>query len=318
MQGTVANWQQTSPLQSISPQKNWVYNDTFGGDTYSLDAMGNFAKFYNNGVVDQRTHNTSNEIITRLIGGTAKNPSFDAAGNMTDDGEQYKFVYDFRNRLISVTTRDATPKKVLDFSYDGLDRRVGKITYAADGTTALCRVRFLYDGQRIIEKRDNDSDHLDLVMNRYVYGTQYIDEPIRMYRDANLNGDFADANENFYYLQDRLYNVVALADVDGVVQERMVYEPYGKSTCRRISDGDETVASHFGNPYLFTGRELDSRNRPLQLQPPLLQPYASTVHKRRSGSVTRTESISTNTVVMIHLTTPIQRGCQREARSASR
>ena len=35
---------------------------------------------------------------------------------MTDDGEQYKFVYDFRNRLISVTTRDATPKKVLDFS----------------------------------------------------------------------------------------------------------------------------------------------------------------------------------------------------------
>ena len=38
----------------------------------------------------------------------------------------------------------------------------------------------------------------------------------------------------------------------------MVYEPYGKSTCRRISDGNETVASHFGNPYLFTGRELDA------------------------------------------------------------
>ena len=52
MQGSVANWQQTSPLQSISPQKNWVWNDTFGGQIYSLDAMGNFAKFYNNGVVD--------------------------------------------------------------------------------------------------------------------------------------------------------------------------------------------------------------------------------------------------------------------------
>ena len=76
-------------------------------------------------------------------------------------------------------------------------------------------------------------------MNRSVYGIQYVDEPIRVYRDSNLNGDFTDPNENFYFLQDRLFNVVALTDTDGQVQERMVYEPYGKSTCRRTSDGDE-------------------------------------------------------------------------------
>ena len=256
MQGAINNWQGQGGQQSISPQKNWVWNDTFGGQTYSLDAMGNFVNFYNNGTVDQRTHNTSNEIITRLLGGTAKNPSYDAAGNMTDDGEQYKFVYDFRNRLISVTTRDATPKKVLDFAYDGLDRRIRKTSYAGDGSTVVCDVRFLYDGQRIIEKRDHGNS--DFLLARYVYGTQYIDEPIRMYRDSNLDGSFADPNDNFYFLQDRLYNVVALTDTDGQVQERVVYEPYGKSTCHRVSDGDETVASHFGNPYLFTGRELDS------------------------------------------------------------
>ncbi len=256
MQGAINNWQGQGGQQSISPQKNWVWNDTFGGQTYSLDAMGNFNSFYNNGVVDQRTHNTSNEVITRLLGGTAKNPSYDAAGNMTDDGDQYKFVYDFRNRLISVTTRDATPKKVLDFAYDGLDRRIRKISYATDGVTVVCDVRFLYDGQRIIEKRDHGNS--DFLLARYVYGTQYIDEPIRMYRDSNLDGSFADPNDNFYFLQDRLFNVVALADPDGVVQEQVVYEPYGKSTCHRVSDGDETVASHFGNPYLFTGRELDS------------------------------------------------------------
>ena len=256
MQGAINNWQGQGGQQSIAPQKNWVWNDTYNGQTYSLDAMGNFNSFYNNGTVDQRTHNTSNEIITRLLGGTAKNPSYDAAGNMIDDGEQYKFVYDFRNRLISVTTRDTTPKKVLDFAYDGLDRRIRKVSYATDGVTVVCDVRFLYDGQRIIEKRDHGNS--DFLLARYVYGTQYIDEPIRMYRDSNLDGSFADPNDNFYFLQDRLFNVVALTDPDGVVQERVVYEPYGKSTCHRVSDGDETLASHFGNPYLFTGRELDS------------------------------------------------------------
>ena len=205
MQGTISNWQGQGGQQSIAPQKNWVWNDTFGGQTYSLDAMGNFVKLYNNGTTDQRTHNTSNEIITRLLGGTAKNPSYDAAGNMTDDGENYKFVYDFRNRLISVTTRDATPKKVLDFAYDGLDRRIRKTSYAGDGTTVVCDVRFLYDGQRIIEKRDHGNS--DFLLARYVYGTQYIDEPIRMYRDASLDGSFADPNDNFYFLQDRLFNV---------------------------------------------------------------------------------------------------------------
>ena len=256
MQGAVNNWQGQGGQQLIAPQKHWVWNDTYGGQTYSLDAMGNFVKFYNNGTVDERTHNTSNEIITRLLGGTAKNPSFDAAGNMTDDGEQYKFVYDFRNRLVGVTTRDATPKKVLDFAYDGLDRRIRKITYAGDGTTVTCDLRFLYDGQRIIETRDHAN--ANRLLARYVYGTQYVDEPIRMYRDSNLDDSFADPNDNFYFLQDRLFNVVALTDPDGQVQERVVYEPYGKSTCHRVSDGDETVASHFGNPYLFTGRELDS------------------------------------------------------------
>ena len=253
MQGTISNWQGQGGQQSIAPQKNWVWNDTFGGQTYSLDAMGNFVKLYDNGTVDQRTHNTSNEIITRLLGGVAKNPTFDPAGDMTFDGENYNLGYDFRHRLVQVKRQDDT--LFVAFSYDALNRRIRKTTYAANGTTVLCDERFLYDGSRIIEKRD---DATGVVMNRWVYGIQYVDEPIRVYRDSNLNGDFTDPNENFYFLQDRLFNVVALTDTDGQVQERMVYEPYGKSTCRRTSDGDETVASHFGNPYLFTGRELDS------------------------------------------------------------
>ena len=48
-----------------------------------------------------------------------------------------------------------------------------------------------------------------------------------MYRDTTSDGDFADAGDvNVYYLQDRLFNVVALTDTDGAIVERTWYEPY--------------------------------------------------------------------------------------------
>jgi len=79
-----------------------------------------------------------------------------------------------------------------------------------------------------------------------------------MYRDTNSDGDFADGGDvNVYYIQDRLFNVVALTDTDGSLVERTWYEPYGKPTNRRELDGDETTASHFGNPLLFTGHQFD-------------------------------------------------------------
>ena len=255
MQGAVNNWQGQGGQQSISPQKSWVWNDTFGGQTYSLDALGNFNSFYNNGTVDQRTHNTSNEIITRLLGGTAKNPSYDAAGNMTDDGEQYKFVYDFRNRLISVTTRDATPKKVLGFAYDGLDRRIRKTSYATDGVTVVCDVRFLYDGQRIIERRDHGNS--DFLLARYVYGaststsrsactgtqTWTAASPTRTTTSTSCRTGCST------WWCHRHGRRGARAGRLRALRQVHVPSGFGRRRNGRL---------HFGNPYLFTGRELDS------------------------------------------------------------
>ena len=52
--------------------------------------------------------------------------------------------------------------------------------------------------------------------------------------------------------------MVALTDTDGAVQERVGLRALRPLDLPQVSDGDETVGSHFGNPYLFTGRELDS------------------------------------------------------------
>ena len=58
----------------------------------------------------------------------------------------------------------------------------------------------------------------------------------------------------YLYCQNNNYNVVALTDKDGVVVEKVKYDPYGMPTCIRTSDSHEQTASHYGNPYLFQGR----------------------------------------------------------------
>lgn len=153
---------------------------------------------------------------------------------------------------------------------DGLNRRIRKIVYDAN-EAEVSDTRFLYDGWRCVEERDiNDSQELRA---RYACGGLYVDEVLREYRDTNSDGAFDNANDvNVYCLQDRLFNVVALTDTEGAIVERTWYEPYGKPTNRRESDGDVTAPSHFGNPILFTGHRLDddtglfyARNRQLNV-----------------------------------------------------
>ena len=68
--GEVDNWN-TTP--TITADKTWVWDGTQGGTTYSMDQVGNWKKYYNNGTDDERTHSTVNEMTARTVGGTARN-----------------------------------------------------------------------------------------------------------------------------------------------------------------------------------------------------------------------------------------------------
>jgi RHS repeat-associated protein len=86
-----------------------------------------------------------------------------------------------------------------------------------------------------------------------------------MFRDTDGNGSL---DATYYYLQDDLYNVVALADATGAVVERYTYDDYGAPTVW-VEDGqnpgtwiENTTAtgapvSNVGNPFMFTGRRWD-------------------------------------------------------------
>ncbi len=91
-----------------------------------------------------------------------------------------------------------------------------------------------------------EEDHDTGAGKSYVYGL-YIDEVLSM-RD-HLGADY-------FYLQDDLYSVYALADAAGAVVERYEYGDYDQVSIT-AEDGTPRSSSAYGNRYTFTGRLLD-------------------------------------------------------------
>jgi RHS repeat-associated protein len=82
----------------------------------------------------------------------------------------------------------------------------------------------------------------------YAYGN-YIDEVLAM-----GSGIFASTAR--FYIHDHLYSPVALTDYSGSVLERYEYDAYGDCYVMDASYNPRTKSS-YGNPFYFTGRELD-------------------------------------------------------------
>jgi RHS repeat-associated protein len=101
-----------------------------------------------------------------------------------------------------------------------------------DGNTT----KYCYDGDQVIAEYDGN----DTLLRKFVYGPG-IDEPICMI-------DVADSNAIYYYHFDGLGSVAALSDVNNVVVERYSYDVFG----------EPNITSSVGNPYMFTGRRLDT------------------------------------------------------------
>ncbi|MBI9019491.1 MAG: RHS repeat-associated core domain-containing protein [Phycisphaerae bacterium] len=135
---------------------------------------------------------------------------------------------------------------VAEFEYDVFGRRIWKNDITAGKTTC-----YWYNNKwQVLSESDAATDAFE---RRYVYGN-YIDETLLM----------ADATNEYYYAHDHLYSTAALTDATGGVVERYEYEAYGQPTVyTNMSDWDTAspttaAASNYGNPYMFTGRRVDT------------------------------------------------------------
>ena len=112
-------------------------------------------------------------------------------------------------------------------------------------------ILYIYDGWRCIEERNAASP--STVMRQYVYGGQYIDEVVCKIEDPG------GTPAKLFYLHDCNYNVVALTNTSGVVQERYNYESYGGLTIAE-DDYDVIPATTQNNSLTFQGQRYDAES----------------------------------------------------------
>jgi RHS repeat-associated protein len=208
--------------------------------SWSFDALGNWASFTTDGTTQTRTANRQNQITSissQLI------PAYDSNGNMLTDETGRQFVYDAWNRLVKV--KDSLGNVLETFAYDALGRR---ISVTASGTTT--DLYYSKDWQ-VLEERVSGNTKV-----QYVWSPVYVDALIERDRDADgnpMNG----LEERLWVQQDANYNVTALANASGSIVERYAYDPFG---LQAVYDANWNVrgTSNYGFTYGFQGKQFDA------------------------------------------------------------
>jgi RHS repeat-associated protein len=112
---------------------------------------------------------------------------------------------------------------VAGYQYDGLKRRTVKQTYS-DGVLTETRHYYYSQAWQVLEVRIGSSTSAE---RQVVWGLRYIDDLVLRDRDTTGNGTL---KERLYGMQDPNWNVIALSDITGTVQERYAYSAYGEGT----------------------------------------------------------------------------------------
>lgn len=104
------------------------------GETWNLTETGNWSErsvesdsSHSGPEVDdvRSTHSNANEITTRSFNGSSVDPPiYDKAGQMTNDGRHYEYVYDAFGRMVEVKNRSSHASLAV-YRYDGLGQRIG-------------------------------------------------------------------------------------------------------------------------------------------------------------------------------------------------
>ena len=250
--------------------------------TWSLDSTGNWSGFKEDDDGDStwdldqsRTSNNVNEItnISETSGPAWATPVYNRAGNMTtipkpvDPTGSFTATYDAWNRLVKLEEGANT---VAEYVYDGAKRHVVKRTYAS-GTLDETRHFYYTDPEKwqVIEERFESSGTLSTDPDcQFVWGLRYIDDLALRDRDTDSDGSL---DERLYVLQDANWNMTALADTSGSIQERYVYSAYG--TPRVVTSTFTTrSSSSYDMEGLYAGYRYDPESQLSHVRGRILHP----------------------------------------------
>lgn len=200
-------------------------------NNYNYDALGNRTSASLNGTNTTYTSNNLNQLTSSNNGTQNINFTYDNNGNLTYDGQFYKF-YDPEKKLLKDS---ASPSQVYVYHYDALNRRFRK---NLNGTNRY----YTFSGITPIEERDGTGN---TILNKTIYAGWL--SPV--VNEKN--------NNQFFYHQNELNSVEAITNQQGRLIEKYNYDAYGKMSIYD-SLNNALPGSLTGNRFGFTGQEYDS------------------------------------------------------------
>jgi RHS repeat-associated protein len=230
-----------STLSAPTRDERWALSYTGNWDTFKRDLNGDGVLTGTNELDEVRTHNKVNELIGRDLdgGGNDFEPVYDAVGNLIDDEETYKYVYDAFGRLRKVF--DQSDALVAEHRYNGLGYRIGwhydaNTDLEVDGADPW--FYFCYDDswRQVATFRGTDATPKEVFVHHNAGlsgfgGSSYIDAVILRDRDASTNWweDATDGlrEERIYYVQNWRADVSALLTDTGSLIQWVKYSAYG-------------------------------------------------------------------------------------------
>jgi RHS repeat-associated protein len=162
---------------------------------------------------------------------------YDPNGNVTTDQNGLTLIYDAWNRLVEATDGESS---LIRYTFDALNRRIG------EGTNHV----YFTASWQAIEERDDGGD----VTVQYVWSPVYVDAMIE--RDRDTNTEEEGLEERLYVLQDANWNVTAIADDEGTVLERFIYDAYGKQSV--LEEDWDPTSDAYGFLHGHQGGKLDA------------------------------------------------------------
>jgi len=236
-------------------RQQWTLNQTGNWNRDKVDLNGD-ADYLDAGELDDtRTHNAVNELLTRDTNTSSPaefSLTYDAAGNMTDDGV-YKYEWDAFYRLRKV--KNQSNVLVSEYWYNGLGYLVTRhqdtdVDGDVDGSDQKFHTAYDERWRQVATYRGSDANPKE----RFLYhwagnggfgGSSYIDSVVL--RDRDMTNGWTGAadgtlEERVYYLQNWRADVVGLVEPDGEGGATMVewvkYSAYGVPFAMPAKDAD--------------------------------------------------------------------------------
>jgi RHS repeat-associated protein len=151
---------------------------------------------------------TQNFEVT-VPGGTSRTLSYDANGNLLDNGAGQTYKWDAANRMTQIIYNGGADG-FTQFTYDAEGRRVRR--YESDGLELISHNTYIWQGLAMAEERENSGQGPE---------KRYFSQGFQ-----RLNATYS--FDSHYYTKDHLGSIREVTDANAAINSGYDYDPYGR------------------------------------------------------------------------------------------